>query len=501
MPDQPHVLGILLVNPVDRRLMADFLKSEGYRVVAPDSGHINSALRGGVSLIIADILFAHKLRDQIHVLKRDASPVFLPLLVLLPPKVDSTPWLNAGFDDVLREPLTKVDLGARLRVLLQLREQSLELARQSQAMFQALVEQSMVGVYIFNRDTYIYVNDALAQMAGYRPQEIINKLKPLDLVYPEDRPLVQNLLEKRFLGELQTARYRFRGLRKDGSVKHVEVFGRPVEFRGEVVILGTVIDITEQVAAEEKLKLYQKELEKLVEQRTVELKETNEDLEAFVYSVSHDLRAPLRGIRGLAEALQQDCASNIDQTGKCYLEGITASADYMDMLIEDLLTYSKVCRSEIQLAPVSLERVISDAIALNGHDIRSKDAEVTIRGDLAEVKGHYSHLVQVFANLISNAIKFVPANQRPTITIEAKKQKEKILITVSDNGIGIEPQNLDRIFKLFERLHGIEEYPGTGIGLAIVKRTVEKMGGRCGVRSQPGKGSQFWVELPTPPES
>ncbi|MBW2026973.1 MAG: PAS domain S-box protein [Deltaproteobacteria bacterium] len=276
MPDQPHLVGILLANPVDRRLMADFLKSEGYRVAAPGQDHLDSALRGGASLIIADILFAHKLRDQIHVLKREASPVFLPLLVLLPPKVDSTPWLNAGFDDVLREPLTKVDLGARLRVLLRLREH---------------------------------------QMAGYRPQEIINKLKPLDLVYPEDRPLVQNLLEKRFLGELQTARYRFRGLRKDGSVKHVEVFGRPMEFRGEVVILGTVIDITEQVAAEEKLKLYQKELEKLVEQRTVELKETNEDLEAFVYSVSHDMRAPLRGIRGLAEALQQDCASNIDQTG------------------------------------------------------------------------------------------------------------------------------------------------------------------------------------------
>lgn len=229
-------------------------------------------------------------------------------------------------------------------------------------------------------------------------------------------------------------------------------------------------------------------LEQRVAERTAEL-------EAFAYSVSHDLRAPLRAMQGFADALLEDYSSQLDSPGQEYARRIVAAAQRMDTLILDLLAYSRLGRAEMRLKPVSLAQVVEEALAQLEAEIKKKDAQMAVEKPLPEAVGHYPTLVQVIANLLSNAVKFVAPGVRPHVRVWAEEQEGQVCLWVEDKGIGIAPEYQERIFRVFERLHGIEAYPGTGIGLAIVKKGMERMGGQVGVESQVGQGSRFWVKL------
>lgn len=239
----------------------------------------------------------------------------------------------------------------------------------------------------------------------------------------------------------------------------------------------------------------QTRLEDQVRERTATLEERNEELEAFGYSISHDLRAPLRTMQGFSEALLEDFGDKLDPTGRDYAERIVAGSRRMDELIRDLLAYSRVSRGELQLMPVALRPLADTALAELETTLRARAATVRVAETLPVVQGHAGTLSQVFANLLGNALKFVPENRPPVIDIVTDRQNGMVRVWVIDNGIGIATEHRDRIFRVFERLHSTEEYPGTGIGLAIVRKAMERMGGKVGVDSTPGQGSRFWIEL------
>jgi len=225
------------------------------------------------------------------------------------------------------------------------------------------------------------------------------------------------------------------------------------------------------------------------------------ELEAFTYSVSHDLRAPLRAVQGFAGALLEDCGEQLTPVGRDYARRIVKAGRRMDGLIEDLLAYSRITRREIRLRNVDLERVVRDVLdhELAG-ELRACNADVEVKSPLPEVMGHYATLVKIVGNLVANAIKFVSAGQHPRVRIWAEHismdaPSPMVRLWVEDNGIGIATEKQQQIFKVFERLHGIESYPGSGIGLAIVRHGVERLGGHVGLESSPGKGSRFWIAL------
>jgi signal transduction histidine kinase len=237
-------------------------------------------------------------------------------------------------------------------------------------------------------------------------------------------------------------------------------------------------------------------LEIRVRHRTEELEEAIKELENFTYSIAHDLRAPLRGMAGFADLLIAEQAPKLDPEGQEFLGRIKESASRMDRLICDLLTYSRLARSDIDLDTVDLEALLDGILEEMAQELRARKADVDVRRPLPAVRGNRVTLSQALTNLVSNAVKFVAPGVEPRVTVRAEPKEKSVRLWVEDNGIGIPCEHHDRIFGVFQRLQQEESFPGTGIGLAIVKRATERMGGAVGVESEPGKGSRFWIELP-----
>jgi signal transduction histidine kinase/DNA-binding response OmpR family regulator len=237
------------------------------------------------------------------------------------------------------------------------------------------------------------------------------------------------------------------------------------------------------------------ELERRVAERTAELQEMNAELETFSYSVAHDLRAPLGSLQSFAQILLEGYGDRLDAEGRDYAQRIVAAARRLDALTHDLLTYSRVGRAAMALEPVNLAEVIEEVLTQLEAEIRGKAAHVTVDRPLLQVLGHPAALVQVVSNLLTNGLKFVAPGIRPQMRIWTTERGEWVRLWIQDNGIGVAAEDRQRIFGVFERLHGVDAYPGTGIGLAIVRKSMERMGGHVGVESALEQGSTFWVEL------
>lgn len=272
---------------------------------------------------------------------------------------------------------------------------------------------------------------------------------------------------------------------------------------GSRTMIGLNWDVTQQREAEERLRQandtlarHAEELERQVQQRTRALSEANVELQAFAHSVAHDLRAPLRNVQGYATALLEDEAGRLSEQGQLYAQRMADAAVTLDHLISDLLAYSRLSRADLVREPVDLEAVVRSTLRELAEEVDRTGATVEVRSPLPMASGHRAVLSQVVTNLVSNALKFVAPGTHPHVLIEGRREGDRVVLVVADDGIGIDPRFHDRIFGVFERLHGAERYPGTGIGLAIVRRGVERLGGRVRVESGPGTGSRFVVELP-----
>ncbi|CAM2807101.1 sensor histidine kinase [Rariglobus hedericola] len=257
-------------------------------------------------------------------------------------------------------------------------------------------------------------------------------------------------------------------------------------------------------AAQLKLSHYAANLEKIVEERTAQLQETVQELEAFSYSIAHDMRAPLRGMQSFSRLLLEDHAAGLDATGVDFLQRIAGSANRLDGLIRDVLDYTRVLRADVILAPIDLNLLLADILATYPN-LHPTNADIRVTGTLPKILGHEAFLTQCLSNLLGNAVKFVRPGLMPLVKIWAQSPSPSIVpdhsgpdfvrLWIEDNGIGIAEKDRVRIFRMFERIHPADKYDGTGIGLTIARKAAERMGGSIGVDPESSKGTRFWIDL------
>jgi PAS domain S-box-containing protein len=376
----------------------------------------------------------------------------------------------------------------------------------SQESFSYLVA-GVVDYAIFLLDARGYLtswNTGAERNYGYKADEIIGR--HFSTFYPSDA-IEKGWPEHELGAAVAEGRFSEEGwrIRKDGSRFWASVL--VTALHGTDGTVAGFLKITRDVTLRRKLEALQEadrqksefltELENRVQERTAQLTDANAQLEAFAYTVSHDLKAPLRGIRGFSQALAEDYSDKLDDRARDYLRRIGEGVLRMQTLVEDLLAHSQLSRAEFRLTTVELSSAVEEALRPFEGEIKAGKAEISVKEPLPAVVGQRSALVQSIQNLLSNAIKFTQEGQTPRIQVFAQETGDKTRLYVQDEGIGIEERHFDRIFQVFERLHGTETFSGTGIGLAIVKKAMERMGGTCGVDSQIDQGSRFWLELET----
>ncbi|HEY9154979.1 MAG TPA: ATP-binding protein, partial [Opitutaceae bacterium] len=357
-------------------------------------------------------------------------------------------------------------------------------------------------VIVTNRDGKVrFLNAEAERMTGWEWQDA--KDKPLRAIFrivnEETRNSVDDPVEKVF-----------RENRVVGLANHTLLISKrgtewPIEDSAAPIldsnkeIIGVVLvfhDATALRRASQVLKLHADDLEKKVVERTIELHRTVTDLQAFSYTISHDLRAPLRSMKGFAEVLLQDHGHKMDEEAVSYLNRISNAADRLDILIRDILAYSQVSSANQPIHAVDLTTVVKEVI-LQYPGIKEREREILVQEPLDSVMGHEAPLTQIVSNLLSNALKFAHPERTPLIRIRTEAHATSVKLWIEDNGIGIPSNHFERIFEMFQQVHPNLK-PGTGIGLAIVKKAAEKIHASVGVESTLGEGSKFWVELLRP---
>jgi PAS domain S-box-containing protein len=396
----------------------------------------------------------------------------------------------------------------RAETALQQREEQL---RRALDYDEAVMTNMGEGLYTVDTQGLVtYVNPAAERLFGWSSAELLGR-KMHDVVHyrhPDGRPFPAEgcaglqVLQK---GTVLT-NYEDVFIRKDGTFFPVVYSSSPIKSAGNIIGLVVVFrDVTARRRAESALqqaqaalKVHAAELEHAVEERTAELRESVGELEAFSYSLSHDLRAPLRAIQSYTAIALQDSSQQISPKAKECLQKVIRSSERMDRLIQDVLAFSRATHQPIEKAPVDVELLVT-AIVHEHPQFQPPQAQVRMESPLLPVLGHHALLTQCLSNLLGNAVKYVAPGVQPRVRIKSEARGDRVRLWVEDNGIGIAKEFQERIFGLFERYAPQPHYEGTGVGLAIVRKAAERMGGAVGVESAPGQGSRFWVELPRAP--
>lgn len=367
----------------------------------------------------------------------------------------------------------------------------------SEERYRRLVEGSPDIVYSVSRaHGGLYHSERVREVLGYEPEFLIeNPWIWEEWVHPEDRPRFEAATEALYeCGEPLDIEYRIR----DGAGRWRWVRDRSVGRIPEgddVIAEGVVTDITDQKEAEAQVRRLNLELEGRVVQRTSELQAANRELEAFSYSVSHDLRAPLRHINGYVELLASRAGSELSESNAHYLEQIGQASRRMGALIDDLLDFSRSGRSEFRPGPVDMGPAVADTIVALAEDLEGRDIEWVIPA-LPTVMGDANMLRQVWANLLQNAVKYTRDRHPARIEISVETRPDETVFTVTDNGVGFDMRYASKLFGVFERMHGSAEFEGTGVGLANVRRIIDRHGGRTWAEAEVGRGASFHFSIP-----
>lgn len=373
-------------------------------------------------------------------------------------------------------------------------------AKERESLFRALFEQRAVGVAHVETPTgrFLRVNDRYAEILGYGRDDLAG-LTFRDVTHPEDvtssSELVDDLLDGRRREYTIDKRY----VRKDGTLVWVTLSVSPMWAPGEPpsTHIAMVLDVTERKGAEARMADLNAELERRVARRTELLTEANRELEAFSYSVSHDLRAPLRAIDGFSRILSEEKGRQLDEEGRRLLGIVSGNARKMGQLIDDLLAFSRSSRAEMRRTQVDMTGLARAAFAEARLSVPSGERVELKLADLPPAQGDPDLLRQVWANLVGNAVKFSAHVERPVVEIEGEVEARRVVYRVRDNGAGFDMAYAHKLFGVFQRLHAPSEFGGTGVGLALAKRIVDRHRGEVSAEGAVGRGATFTFALPT----
>jgi PAS domain S-box-containing protein len=367
------------------------------------------------------------------------------------------------------------EMAEKLKQLKEAQDKIASLAAIVESSTDAIISATLEGIIVS-------WNSGAEALYGYSGKEAIGL--SISLLSPRDQPKeLPTVLEKIRRGET-IPDYDTLRMRKDSTLVHVSLTAFPIKDSKGKIVGSSIIarDITDR-----------KKFEESIKQHSEELEQSNRELDNFASIAAHDLGAPLRAVSGFAGLLQKRYKEKLDADADLYISYIVEGAERMNHLINDLLQYARVGTSLKPLVPVDVNVIIEKTLANLAFEIQESNAVITV-DPLPAVSADSTQLIQLFQNLVGNAIKY--RSNTPRIHISAERKNGEWLFLVSDNGIGIDPRQFDRIFQLFQRLHAIDEYSGTGIGLATCKKIVERLGGRIWVESMPGEGSTFFFTLP-----
>jgi len=370
------------------------------------------------------------------------------------------------------------------------RKRAEEALKDHEARLRAIVDNAVDGIIVIDEHGLIDAfNPAAEHMFGFRAEEVIGQNVSLLMSSPDREEHDNHMARYRRTGEKKIIGIgrEVLGQRKDGSTVPHELAVSELTVGGRRMFTGILRDITGRKQAEESLA-----------NRAAELARSNAELEVFAYIASHDLQEPLRMVSSFTQRLAQRYQGQLDEKADQYIELAVDGCKRMQRLIEDLLKYSRVTTKGGPPVPVDSGAVLARTLGDLGAAIAEAGAKIT-HDSMPIVAADATQLGQLFQNLIGNALKFHSA-EPPHVHISARRDHKWWTFAVTDNGIGIDPQYYDRIFTVFQRLHTAEEYPGTGIGLAVCQKIVERQGGRIWVESKPGRGSTFSFTLPTVPD-
>ncbi len=516
----PENARILLVddNESTRYTFRRLLQRAGYQVLEAGTGaEAFEVVKENPDLVILDVQLPDMNGMEIsRLLRLNRATRTIPILQVSATftlTTDRIKGLDAGADAYLASPVEPEEFLAYTRMLLRLKTAQDELAETNERLRFAL--DNIVEVYFcVDRSNwrFLEINPAAANFFGRRPEDLIGK-KIWD-EFPQEAGVGFVCYYEEALREHHPVHFEGESRIHPGawfeghaypSGDRLEVYLHDITDRKvyEQKLVATSEELQRRIAelqaaqtelanARDRLSHQNDELEERVRERTAKLQETIKDLETFSYSITHDMRAPLRAMQGFSKLLIETHRQNLDDDGVEYLTRIADASNRLDMLIRDVLSYSNIVRAELKLVPVDTDKLAREIINVYP-DLHPSRADILIPAKLPVVMGNEAFLTQCLSNLLGNAVKFVPAGTYPHVELSAERFNGHVRLKVVDNGIGIPPEYQHRLFTLFHRAQN--KYPGTGVGLAVVRKAVERMGGRVGVESAAGQGSTFWIEL------
>ncbi len=390
---------------------------------------------------------------------------------------------------------------AQLEIELAERKRAEEALRRSETLLNATQRLAKIGGWDWDveHQTTFWTEEAY-RIHGFEPQASVPGTsdyidRSLTCYDPNDRPIISSAFQRCMQqGDGYDLEFPFTSV--DGRRKWIRTTAAPVREDGRIIkVVGTLMDITERKQAEDKLRRFNEELEQRVHDRTAQLEAANKELEAFAYSVSHDMRAPLRHIDGFLELLQQRTGESLDERSRHYMDTISDAARRMGQLIDDLLSFSRMGRNEMVKKPVDLGGLVQEIIQDFAPEVQDRSINWRI-ADLPTVSGDREMLRLALVNLIANALKFTRPRPQADIEIGCQAGEKETVVFIRDNGVGFDMTYTNKLFGVFQRLHHADEFEGTGIGLANVRRIITRHGGRVWAEGKVDQGATFYFSLP-----